>query len=133
MIKDGYRYVRTVIDIQKMMKDFGNIFRVVSQRRYCGKPEKGIPAGVTFTVQVVEDHSEPIIDKKTGMEKDNNVFETFEVTVIGCDFPSAFKKGDYICFDEFCPEWSYYLDFSFILRFKKVSKVQPPQGGGGKA
>ena len=63
MIKNSHRYIRTLVNGQKLMKDTGNKYRVVGQREYKGKPDKNIPAGATVTLQIIEDHSEPIIDK----------------------------------------------------------------------
>lgn len=126
MIRNGNRYTKTVVLVDKFQQDTGNCYRVVGQRAYKGKPEANLPAGTTFTLQITEDNSEPIIDKKTGLPKDNNVFETFDVTVVGCAYPAPFKKGDYVSLDGFMEEASYYIDFNFILRFREIKKTTPP-------
>lgn len=133
------RYTKVVIDWNLMNGDFGGVFRIVSQRPYKGKPEAGLAPGVTFTLQVVEDKAPPIIDKATGQPRENNVFETFEATVVGQEYPAPFRKGDYVELDGFMPEASFYIDFSLILRFQSIRATNSPnqaaKGGlklGGK-
>lgn len=130
-IQNGYRYVKSVFDMDKMLKDFGNQFRLVSQKPYKGKPEKGLAAGTTVTLQITRDNSAPIIDKATGKPKDNNVFETFDATIIGATYPLPLAKGDYVALGNFLADVSYYIDFNFILRFGAIKKLQPmPQAQG---
>ena len=132
MIKAN-NYVRTVIDADAMLKDFGNKFRVVASRAYNGKAESNIPAGTTFTLQVLEDHAAPQIDKETGLPKDNNVFETFDVTIPGCQYPSGIVKGDFVSLGKFLPEISYYIKYNMILRFGEIRKItKNPSTVGGK-
>lgn len=122
------RYTKVVIDWGQMNTDFGGAFRVVSQRAYKGKPEAGLASGVTFTLQVVEDKAPPVIDKGTGQPMENNVFETFEATVVGQKYPAPFRKGDYVELDGFMPEASFYIDFSLILRFQSIKATNSPKG-----
>lgn len=121
------RYTKTVIDWELMNSELGGFFRVVSQRPYKGKPEAGLAPGVTFTLQVIEDKAPPIIDKATGHLKENNVFETFEATVVGQKYPASFRKGDYVELDGFMPEASFYIDFSLILRFQSIRATNAPK------
>ena len=136
-IQNGYRYVKTVVDGDKILNDFGNQFRVVAQKPYKGNPEKGLAAGATVTLQIIRDNSAPIIDKTTGKPKDNNMFETFDATIIGATYPLPLNKGDYVALSNFMADVSYPIDFNFILRFGAIKKLQPtpqPQGHqGGKA
>lgn len=118
-------YIKTVIDWPRMNADWGGVYRLVSQRSYKGKP--GLPAGVMVRLQIIEDHAEPRIDKKTGRPLDNNVFETFEATIPGTPYPLAFKKGDYVSLDGFMPDASYYIDYNLILRFESIKAAQPPK------
>ena len=75
MIKNSYRYIKSVIDIDKFFADTGNMYVLVGQRAYKGKTDdKGnvlIDSGVTVTLQIVEDCSEPVYDKM-GVEKEDN-------------------------------------------------------------
>lgn len=129
------KYVRTVIDVEQMLKDFDNVFLVVSTRSYQGKPEQNLAPGATFTLQVLKDMSEVQIDKKTNLPIENNLMEQFQVTIPGLPYPSDIKKGDYVRLGKFMPEVSYYINFNLILRFGEIVKVQPnkPQSGGANA
>lgn len=127
------KYVKTVIDADKMLQDFENIFMVVSTRPYQGKPEQNLPPGATFTLQVMKDNSEVEIDKKTNLPMENNLMEQFQVTIPGQPYPSNIKRGDYVRLGKFMPEVSYFINFNLILRFGEIVKVQPnkPQSAGG--
>lgn len=108
MIKHPMRYVKQIVDGEKLLDDFGNRLLVISQRPYKGKTSDSgeiiTPAGSTLTVQVLDDFSDPIIDRETGEIMDNNSLETFDVTIIGATYPLAVKKGDYISLKGFLPE-----------------------------
>lgn len=129
------KYIRTVIDAEQMLKDFDNVFMVVSIRPYQGKPEQNLAPGATFTLQVMKDNSEVQIDKKTNLPMENNLMEQFQVTIPGQPCPSDIKRGDYVRLGKFMPEVSYFINYSLILRFGEIVKVQPnkPQSGGANA
>lgn len=133
MIKDSYRYSTTTINGKKFMNDTGNKYRLVGQREFKGKPDKNIPAGVIVTLQIIEDNSEPVIDKATGRVKDNNVFETFDATIVGVAYPLSLNKGDYVALEDFKEDISYYINFNLILRFGgiKLLKAMNMQNNGG--
>lgn len=122
-------YVRTVIDWEAMDKDWGQQYLYVSQRPYKGKPEAGLAPGATVTLQILTDAHDHGTDK-TGRPRDNNALETFSVTVVGCSYPLPLSKGDRVQLEGFIAEASYYIDYSPILRFQKIEKVQLQQGGG---
>lgn len=128
MLNNGYRYVKNVIDIDKLLKDTGNKYRLISQRGFKGKRnEKGeivIPEGTTLGLQILEDHSEPVIDKNTGEAKPDNVFETFEVTIVGVQYPLPIKKGSLVRLYDFMPEFSFYINYNFVLRFGRVEEIK---------
>lgn len=129
----GSKYVKQVIDAKQMLADFGNTFMVVSGKPFKGKPESGLAAGSSFTLQVMKDDSAPTYNKQ-GELIENNLFETFDVTIPGLSYPSDIKKGDKVRLGNFMPEVSYYIDFKLILRFdgitKLQSKAQMPSAGG---
>lgn len=128
------KYTKIMILADDMLRDFGNRFVVVASRAYKGKEDDGIPAGSTFTLQVLEDHAAPIIDKKTNMPMDNNVYQTFDVTIPGLKYPSGLVKGDIVSLGKFLPEISYYINYNLILRFgeiKKIQKTQSASASGG--
>ncbi len=123
MIKNSNRYVKQVIDIDKFLNDTDNCYLLVSQRPYKGKLDDTgkviLPTGATATLQIINDHSEPIKDKD-GRIVDDNSMETFEATIVGCDYPLPFKKGSRVRLGGFLPESSYYINFSLILRFSEI-------------
>lgn len=132
MIKNGYRYTQALVLGEDFLKATANRYRFVSQRPSKGNSEKGTEAGVTGTFQIVEDNSEPVIDKVTGLEQDNNVLETFDATILGATYPLPYKKGDFVALENFEQSLSYYINFNFILRFRgiKLLKSANPQGQG---
>ena len=124
MIQKKYRYTRTLVLGEDFLKDTGNKYQFVSQKPYKGKVDADgnevIPAGVTCTLMIVEDHSDPVVDKNTGEIKENNELQTFDATIIGVQYPLALKKRDFVSLGNFMEEISYYVDFHFILRFGKI-------------
>lgn len=127
-------YIHLHIDWDGMNRDWGGKFAFVSQRPYKGKPEAGLAPGATVTLQILEDAHDHGVDK-SGRARDNNVFETFPATIVGCAYPLPFNKGDTVKLDGFLPEASYYIDYSLILRFSAIEKVGPssPASPGDKA
>lgn len=128
MLNNGYRYVRNIIDIDKLLKDTGNKYLLISQRGFKGKRNENgeivIPEGTTLGLQILEDHSEPVIDKNTGEPKPDNVFETFEVTIVGVQYPLPIKKGSLVHLYDFMPEFSFYINYNFVLRFGRVEEIK---------
>ncbi len=128
MLNNGYRYVKNIIDIEKFLKDTRNKYLLISQRRFKGKTRENgeivIPEGATLSLQILEDHSEPVIDKNTGEQKPDNVLETFEVTIVGAQYPLPIKKGSMVHLYDFIPEFSFYINYNFILRFGRVEEIK---------
>ena len=127
MLQNAYRYVDQRVNGDKMVKDWRNDFTLVLQRFYKGKPEAGLKAGATVMLQINHDDSETVTDKETGLAKDNNVLNTFEVTIPGVEFPLPFAKGDRVSLGGFMQDHSYYINFSFILRFAEIMPYKPTQ------
>ena len=127
MIKNGYRYIRQLIDIDMFLNDTGNQYLMVSQRPDKGKMnEEGViirPAGVKMKLQILKDMSKPLVDKETGEIKEDNVYETFDVTIVGATYPLPIKKGSIVALKDFLPEYSYYIEYNFILRFGSIEEV----------
>lgn len=112
MLNNSGKYVKTVILIKELLKDFDNDFTFTGQT-----PGK---SGVNITLQVNKDKSEPVVDKKTGRLKDDNYLAVFPVTIVGATYPLPFKKGDRVSIGDFRPEISYYIDYKLILRFGEI-------------
>jgi hypothetical protein len=130
MLKNGYRYTKVLVLGDELLKDTENRYRFVNQRASKANAEKGIEAGTTVTLQIVEDNAKPVIDKTTGLEQDNNVFETFDATILGSTYPLPYKKGDYVTLENFDASLSYYINFSFILRFHGIKLLKPANSQG---
>lgn len=129
-INNAYRYSKTIVLGDKLLHDTKNRYMFVKQSEYKGNPDKGLAPGVNLELQVLEDISEPIIDKNTGLEKDNNVLENFSVQIVGAKYPLPLKKGDYISLEDFMEEASFLFGFDLILRFKGYKKLQPVNSQG---
>ena len=123
-------YVRTTINWEAMNRDWGGSFTFVNQAPYKGKPEAGLAPGATVTLQINQDTHDHGIDK-SGRKRNNNALETFAATVVGCTYPLPFQKGDKVKLDGFLPDASYYINYSLILRFSSIEKVQQPAPGAG--
>ena len=123
-------YIHTVIDWDSMARDWGGSFTFVSQSPYRGKPEAGLAAGATVTLQINNDTHDHGVDT-SGRKRDNNALETFMATVIGCNYPLPFVKGDKVTLGGFRPDASYYINYSLILRFSSIEKAQQPAPGTG--
>ena len=118
-------YIKTIIDWARMDKDWGGFYTFVGQRAYKGKPESGLAPGATVTLQIMQDAHDHGVDK-SGRPRDNNALETFSATIVGCTYPLPLAKGDKVKLGGFLPDSSYYIDFSLILRFSSIEKVQQP-------
>lgn len=123
-------YIHTVIDWDSMARDWGNSFTFVSQSPYRGKPEAGLAAGATVTLQIISDSHDHGTDK-SGRPRDNNALETFTATIVGCPYPLSFHKGDKVTLGGFLPKSSYYINYSLILRFSSIEKAQQSAPGAG--
>ena len=115
-MRNTYKYIKT--QVEKFLNDTKNNYLFISQRPYKGKTdEKGniiLKPGANLTLQIMEDISEPLINCETGEVLDNNLFETFEVTIVDCPYPLPIKKGERVRLDEFIPEHSYYINFNAL-------------------
>ena len=116
-------YIKTLIDWEGMDKDWGGSYIFVSQRPYKGKAEASLAPGATVTLQIMQDAHDHGVDK-AGRQRDNNTLEVFSATIVGCTYPLPFAKGDKVKLSGFLPDSSYYIDFSLILRFSSIEKVQ---------
>ena len=110
---------RTVILADKFLAGTGNKYKVVSARPYSDK--KGVlPDGYVLTLKVLTDTIDYGCDKD-GNERENNVDQNFDVTVLATHTP--LKKGDYVALKNFDEEHSYAIGFDLILRFKDYEKI----------
>lgn len=128
-MKNINKFVKTVIDMDTFLKNTGNKYKVVSQNPFMDNSGKAGSKGTTFTLLILEDSTDYGIDKRTGIQKDNNVFETFDVTILdGTTRHITLKKGDLVSLEGFIPELSYAIDFNLILRFRTIRKINLREG-----
>ncbi len=80
-IANAWVFTETKFKAEEFLNNTGNIFRLVSQRAYVSKkdPEE---KGVTLNLQITKDDTDYGVDKKTGFQRDNNILNTFEVTIL---------------------------------------------------
>ena len=128
MLNNGYRYVKNIIDIEKFLKDTRNKYLLISQRRFKGKTRENgeivIPEGATLSLQILEDHSEPVIGENTGERKPDCVLQAFDVSFVGVLYPLSIKEGSVVRLYDFIPEFSFYINYNFILRFGRVEEIK---------
>ena len=128
MINNGHRYIKTIIEIDKFLRDTANRYMLISQRPFRGKYDADgnceIPEGVTVGLQILEDHSDPVIDKNTGEVKQDNTYETFDATIVGVQYPLSINKGSTVRLYDFLDEYSYYINYTFILRFSGIEELE---------
>jgi len=115
------KYQKTTVLGDQFLSDTGNEYRVVSQRSYVDKKGK-LPDGIVMTLQITKDNG------KYEAGEDNMILETFEAYVLCGSHDVGLKKGDYCALQDFMPDVSYYIDFSYILRFGGVQKIAKTGG-----
>ncbi len=121
-IQNSWVYTQTQFNSQKFLKATQNIFLFVSAKPYQSKkvPED---KGVTLTLSIIHDDTDYGVDKKTGKKRDNNVLNTFDVTILNGKSEIPFKKGDKVSLVGFMPEKSYVIGFDVLLRFRDIKKA----------
>jgi len=114
------RFQQTIVKVQPLLDETGNVFRAVSSRPYRDKKGK-LPDGVTLTLTIIKDAS-------GRPPEESLLYENFEATIL-CGSDPGIKKGDFVSLQGFREDVSYYINFSYILRFDGVQKVAKPGGG----
>ncbi len=121
-IANSWAFTETQFKADEFLNNTGNVFRLVSQRPYVSKKDPN-EKGITLTLQITKDNTDYGADKKTGFKRDNNILNTFDVTVLNNQERLDIQKGDYLRLVDFVPEKSFVIGFDLILRFKDVEKV----------
>lgn len=121
-LQNSWVYTQTQFDAETFLKATRNIFLFVSAKPYQSKkiPEDN---GTTLTLSIMHDDMDYGVDKKTGQKRDNNVLNTFDVTILNGKSEVPFKKGDKVSLTGFIPDKSYVIGFDVLLRFRDVKKV----------
>lgn len=120
-IQHSWKYTKNLFDSESFLKATRNLFQFVSAKPYQSKknPEE---KGVTLTLLIVHDDMDYGVDK-SGRKRDNNVLNTFDVTILNGQSELPFKKGEKVSLVGFLPEKSYVIGFDLLLRFKDVKKA----------
>lgn len=120
-IQNSWVYTQTRFDAEKFLKATQNIFLFVSAKPYQSKkaPED---KGATLTLSILHDSMDYGVDKN-GAKRDNNVLNTFDVTILNGKSEVPFKKGEKVSLVGFIPEKSYVIGFDLLLRFSDVKKA----------
>ncbi|MFD1430218.1 hypothetical protein [Lacticaseibacillus mingshuiensis] len=122
-LQNTWLLTHTVFDDPKFKANTNNQFVLVSQRPYASKKNPQ-DIGVSVTLQVVKDTGDYGIDKKTGLKRDNNVLNTFDVTVLNGAQRLDAQKGDIIRLGEMIVEKTFIIGFDLILRYKDVQVIK---------
>lgn len=121
-IANAWVFTETNFKADEFLTNTHNLYRLVSQRPYISKKDPN-ESGVTLTLSITKDETEYGVDKKSGLKRDNNVLNTFDVTVLNNKTSIEVQKGEYVKLINFIPEKSFVIEFDLILRFEDVEKV----------
>ena len=121
-IANAWVFTETKFKADEFLTNTGNMYRLVSQRPYASKKEPD-EIGVTLTLSITKDNTDYGSDKKTGLKRDNNILNTFDVTILNGKERIPIQKGEYVRLIDFIQEKSFIIGFDLILRFKDVEKI----------
>lgn len=121
-------YVKTLFDAEAFLRDTENQYRLVSQRPFTDSNGKVGRKGTVATLMIMHDHADHGVDKATGRRRDNNVFQTFDVTILTGETILPVEKGEIISLTGYRPDCSYVIDYSVILRFDGYEKAETKEG-----
>ncbi|WP_062196914.1 hypothetical protein [Massilibacterium senegalense] len=121
-ITNAWVFTETKFKADEFLTNTQNIYRLVSQRPYISKKEPN-EKGVTLTLSITKDNTDYGLDKKTGIKRDNNILNTFDVTVLNGKEHINVNKGEYVRLIDFIHEKSFVIGFDLILRFRDVEKI----------
>lgn len=125
-IQNPWVYTQTQFNTKKFLEAMRNEFQLVSQKPYQSKKNPD-DKGTTLTLLITHDSTDYGVDKN-GRRRDNNVLNTFDVTILNGQSEVPFKKGEKLSLIGFIPEKSYVIGFDLLLRFKDVKKVGDSNG-----
>ena len=120
-IQNTWVYTHTTFDGEDFKISTGNLYQFVSQKPYQSKkfPED---KGATATLLIIHDEKNYGVDKN-GRQRDNNILNTFDATILNGETVLPFKKGEKVSLGKFLPEKSYVIGFDVLLRFDSIRKA----------
>lgn len=119
---NSWVFTETKFKAEEFLKNTHNLFRLVSQKPYTSKKNPD-EKGMLLTLLITKDDTDYGNDKKTGLKRDNNALNTFDVTILNGKDRIDVQKGEYVRLIDFDHEKSFIIGFDLILRFKDVEKV----------
>lgn len=119
---NAWVFTETRFKAEEFLKNTGNVYRFVSQKPFVNKKDPN-EKGVMLTLSIVKDDTDYGVDKNTGLKRDNNVLNSFDVTILNNKDRIDAKKGDHLRLVDFIEEKSYVIGFDLILRFRDVERV----------
>ena len=125
-IQNSWVYTQNQFDAEKFLKATRNIFQFVTQKPYQSKKNPD-DKGTTLTLLIPYDDMDYGVDKN-GRKRDNNVLNTFDVTILNGQSELPFRKGEKVSLVGFISEKSYVIGFDLLLRFRDVKKVGDSNG-----
>ncbi|MFK3988368.1 hypothetical protein [Exiguobacterium mexicanum] len=121
-IANAWVFTETQFKADDFLTQTHNTYKLVSQRPYVSKKDPD-EKGISLTLLIVKDDTDYGVDKKTGLKRDNNTLNTFDVTVLNGKDRIDAQKGDFVSLIGFDQEKSFVIGFDLILRFKDVEKI----------
>ncbi|MGF3226756.1 hypothetical protein [Facklamia sp. P12932] len=121
-IANAWVFIENKFKAEEFLKNTHNLYRLVSQRPYISKKSPD-ESGVTLTLLITKDETDYGIDKKSGLKRETNSLNTFDVTILNNKTSVNIHKGEYVKLVNYIPEKSFIIDFDLILRFENVEKV----------
>lgn len=121
MLQNAWKYSETRFNAENFLKMTRNIYQFVGQKSFASKkhPED---KGVTVTLLILHDDMDYGVDKN-GNKRDNNVLNTFDVTILNGQDTVPFRKGDKVSLGGFIADKSYVIGYDVLLRFAEIRKA----------
>ena len=120
-IQNSWVFTSTKFEAVKFLEATGNVYQLVSQRPFCSKKNPD-EKGVLVTLLITHDDTDYGVDKQ-GKKRDNNVLNTFDVTILCGETSLPLRKGEKVSLGNYLPEKSYVIGFDLILRFDSIRKA----------
>ncbi|MCR6098306.1 hypothetical protein HXA31_17105 [Salipaludibacillus agaradhaerens] len=121
-LNNAWVFTETKFKAEEFLKNTGNIYKFVSQRPYVSKKDPS-EKGVTLRLLITKDNTDYGSDKKTGLKRDSNTLNNFDVTILNGKEHINVQKGEYVRLIDFIHEKSFVIGFDLILRFRDVEKI----------
>lgn len=119
---NSWVYTNTIFNVEKFLKATHNEYQFVAQKSFQSKKNLE-ERGVVVTLLVIHDDEDYGVDKKTGMKRDTNVLNSFDVTILNGKDSLSMKKGEKVTLVDFIEDKSFVIGFDLMLRFRDIKKI----------